>query len=450
MQEKASKYLVVSDNTYRDRDGLRTRIVYATRTAKVLFVLPEVADALAEGDVDALSPGTLNMLREAEAVVPAEEDELTAVLDRNRATARDESSRQFILMPTSYCNMGCKYCGQQHERGGVSADHRDHIRERVLRVIRRPTTKRVRVDWFGAEPMMGYAVIRDLAKDFTRVADEQGVEYYSEMITNGSLLSPRKIAELVHGCRLRKFCITLDGPADVHDVHRPLKGGGRSFAKIAATVLEVVRDPAYQHVVFEFRTNVDIHNQDRIEEYIGQMAELGFARPNVYFSIFRVRPWSNDTSALEIEKREYADREVGWLRQMQDRGLRFFPMPTVANRVVCPAVQPTSELISGKGSVFSCTDQPLVPELEDRTALGHVSDPDLPLIRPKGLYDDWNDSVAAGQSGCRTCLFLPTCGGMCPKLWTEGYIPCPSYKFNAQGRLDLAASRVGFEPVATG
>lgn len=445
--EKISRYVVISRNTYGDSTGFLARVVYATRTARLLYVRPETADALAAGDIAALSPGMLDQLREAQVVVPAEEDETAAILDRNRAASRDPSLAQFILMPTSYCNMGCQYCGQHHERGGMAGDHRDRIRARVVRAIRRPSTKRVRIDWFGAEPMMGYAVIRDLAGDFTREADEHGVEYSSEMVTNGSLLNDRNIADLVRNCRVTKFDITFDGPPAIHDRHRPLKGGGHSFWKIVRTVRNALDNPDHGHVRFEFRTNVDVHNQDHVNAYLELMADEGFARPNVSFSIARVRPWSNDVSALELERPEFADRELGWMRLMHDRGLAFMRMPNLAKRVTCPAVRRSAELISGKGQIFSCTDQPLVPGLEERAALGSVADPDLPEQRPVGLYDDWNDSIAAGKSGCRTCVFLPTCGGQCPKLWTEGYVPCPSYKFNAQGRLDLAAARIGLAPV---
>lgn len=449
MVEKVSRYLVISDNVYGDETGMRTSVIYATRTAKVIFVLPEVARALREGRIEGISGGTLTELRQARAVVPADEDERAAVLERNRAASRDISTVQFILMPTSYCNMGCVYCGQEHVPGRMKADHRDRVRARVLRAMELPTTERVKIDWFGAEPMMGYAVIRDLAKDFTRVADERGLEYQSLMVTNGSLLNTRNLAVLIRECRVSKFGITLDGPPEIHDVHRPIKAGGGSFWKIVRTLQAFVDKPEYAHVLFELRTNVDIHNQDSMPRYIDLMADLGFGgKRNVIFSPARVRPWSNDVSAIELVKQDFAELELEWLRQMEQRGLNYMRMPNLANRTACPAVRESAELISGNGDIFSCTDHPLIPELEQQTTLGHVADAGLPVFRPEGLFDDWNDDIETGKSWCHDCVFMPTCGGMCPKLWREGYAPCPSYKFNAQGRLDLAAERLGLRPLA--
>ncbi|WP_084964899.1 radical SAM/SPASM domain-containing protein [Thermoactinospora rubra] len=447
MAEKIGRYFVISDNIYTDGEGVRVQLVYATRTATLMYVIPEVADALRTGRLDAISPGTRAALRDSEVVVPDDQDELADVLDRSRSAALDRSLVNFILLPTSYCNMGCTYCGQEHVRGGLSADHRDRVRARVLRAVRLPTTRQARIDWFGSEPMMGYAVIRDLAKDFVRVADEEGVEYISEMTTNGSLLNQRNLEVLIKECRVRKFHITLDGPPDVHDEHRPLKSGGRSFWKIVRTVREALDNPDYRHATFVFRTNVDVRNQESIPRYIELMAHLGFNQPNVQFLLAPVHPWGNDVSAIELEGKDYAERELGWLRLMHEHGLPFMRMPTVPQRVTCSAVKATAELISGTGNIFSCTDHPLVPEAEQTSALGHIGQDDLPVFRPAGEFDGWYDEVEQGKSWCKGCVFLPTCGGSCPKAWHEGRLPCPSYKHNAQGRMDLAAARLGLRPV---
>ncbi|MEV0390017.1 radical SAM protein [Nonomuraea sp. NPDC050643] len=447
MREKIGHYFVTSDHIYADDSGVRVQLIYATRTAELLFVIPEVVAALRAGDVGAISPGTRAALRAAQILVPDGQDELAEILNRNRAAARDVSEVNFILLPTSFCNMGCSYCGQEHVRGGLTADHRDRVRARVLRALRLPTTRRALVDWFGSEPMMGYAIIRDLAKDFVRVADEEGVAYTSQIVTNGSLLNSRNLDTLITECRVTRFYLTVDGPPDIHDVHRPLKSGAGSFWKIVRTIRAALDNADYQHVVFDFRTNVDVHNQDSIPRYVELMAELGFARPNVTFSLARVRPWSNDVSAIELAGKVYAERELGWLRLMQERGLPFMRMPTLAKSVTCPAVQATAELISGTGNIFSCTDHPLVPESERTAALGHISQDDLPVFRPAGEFDGWYDEVEQGKSWCKGCVFLPTCGGSCPKAWHEGNPPCPSYKHNFQGRLDLTAERLGLRPV---
>lgn len=161
--DQVSRYLVLSDRAYADTSGVPVRLAYGTRTASTVAVDLPTARALEAGDAAALSPAWTGALRAARVLVPAGEDELSAVLDRNRQASADRSAVHIALLPTSYCNMGCAYCGQEHTRGGLTRDHRSRVRDRVLRAVNAPGTRSARIDWFGAEPMMGYAVIRDLA-----------------------------------------------------------------------------------------------------------------------------------------------------------------------------------------------------------------------------------------------------------------------------------------------
>ncbi|WP_329134478.1 radical SAM protein [Streptomyces sp. NBC_01476] len=446
--EQVSRYLVLSDRTYADDSGIRVRLAYSTRTAKLLVLDLATAQALEAGDAARVTPPWRAVLRGAEVLVPAGERELPAVLDRNRAASRDRSAVQIALLPTSYCNMGCSYCGQEHTRGGLTRDHRSQVRDRVLRAIAAPTTRTLRLDWFGAEPMVGYPVIRDLAPQFVAAAAERGVGYSSVLVTNGSLLTEQKLDTLIRVCGVNHFEITVDGPPEMHDAHRPLKNGRGSFWKIVNTVRAALDVPELRGAQFVFRTNVDTHNQDSVPRYIELMAELGFARPNVSFSILPVHSWGNDVSAIEVSKQNFADRETQWLRLLLQHGLGVRLLPSTAKTVVCPATTTSAEIISSTGNIFSCSEHPLVPEAERNLALVHLDAAGTATGRPVGLFDGWNDDIERGRSWCTGCVFLPTCGGSCPKAWHEGHPPCPSYKFNVQDRLDMVAAGSGLQPAA--
>lgn len=449
---KPSRYVEVSESDYVTGDNpARLKLVYSTRTATPV-VLPSVLGCrLSQGTVPDIGTGLFERLVAAQILVPAGQDERATVLSRNRAAAAGRKAASFILMPTSYCNMGCEYCGQVHRRGGMTPEHRDQVRARVLDAVRTRGIRELNIEWFGAEPMMGYAALRDLASSFIAAADRAGVDYRSAMVTNGSLLRRRNLDELIHRYRVSRFFITLDGTAEVHDRHRPLKSGQGSFWRILDAVNYVATDASKRHVHIELRTNVDADNEDRIDAYIDFMADHGLRRGEggtIELKLTRVRPWGNDVSAVELDNATYADRELKWLRAMHARGLSTMILPTVAKTVTCPAVDMGAELIDGDGRVYTCTDHPLVPGDEDRGALGTVVQLGMPTRRPAGEFDDWHERIERDEVGCARCRFLPTCGGSCPKAWSEGNLPCPGYKFNFQGRLDLLATRLGLEVAA--
>jgi uncharacterized protein len=406
--------------------------------------LPEAtAGQLAEGVLSELDTDLLDNLRRIEAVVDDELTEREVVLDRQRADSRRTNRRRFVLLPTTYCNMGCTYCGQEHTRGGLSQSHRDAVIARVMHAITDPAVREVSVSWFGAEPMVGYPMVLDMSEKFVAAADQHGVTYEARMTTNGTLLTLEKLRKLHHDCRVQRFDITLDGPARIHDVHRPLKNGKRSFDRITGVVREALQQEDLQDVQFILRTNVDVLNAAWVDEYLDTMADFGFATDQVMFNLAPVYAWGNDVSALEITRAQYADYEVGWMRKMLQLGLRFIAVPNQTVGALCAAVTQSAEIISSTGNVFSCSEYPLVPQHEATGGLGQLSLLPASKPRPIGPFDDWHDSVSAGATPCHSCVFLPVCGGACPKQWREGSAACPPYKFNFEARFDLMAELNG-------
>jgi uncharacterized protein len=445
---RISRYAVTSDDVYLTQDGRPCRIVYVTRTARAIAVTRAVGDALAAGTVPPVAERALTELRDAGVLVEAGRDEAAEVIDRQRAAARDMTSRQYVLLPTSYCNMGCSYCGQTHAKAPLQRNHRAAMVQRVIRGIRHPETTSVNVRWFGAEPMMAFAVIRDMSRTIIAAADEAGVAYRSSMTTNGSLLDLRRLRALHDECRVHSLCITLDGADDEHDRHRPLKSGQSSYARIVAAIREAVTNPDLPHFTVVIRTNVDVRNRDGIERFADAMVAAGLAHPRVSFALHAVYRWSNDVSGIRIEQRDFAAYEAQLLRQFIQRGLRTGLLPTAPVDVTCAAVTPGTEVHSPTGRIFSCTEHPLVEQHEQADALALLDElpPDAP--RPAGRYDGWHDTVAKGGVPCHDCPVLPVCGGACPKHWDEDDPPCPSFKFNLQDRLRLLADSRGMTMLA--
>ncbi|MEV0878626.1 radical SAM protein [Micromonospora echinofusca] len=442
--EKVSRYKVISRNSYLAPGGDAVRLVYATRVSKVLPVKEAVANQLELGEVPALNEEQLDTLRRYQLIIPDVEDELATITNRFVADTSDRTRRHIALFPTAYCNMGCTYCGQTHRRTTLRANHRDAVRRRVSAIMQHPETTAMRLDWFGGEPLMGFAVIRDLSRSFVPLIEDRGLDWASVIVTNGALLDIRKIRVLAQECRVTHAEITIDGPPETHDRHRPLKSGGTSFWRIVEAVSQALEDEATSGLTFGIRTNVDVHNEDAVDELLTLLAERGFAHPRVRFAIKPVHSWGNDVSAIELGKRHFAEREARWLTLMRHLGLNFEVLPPSPATVVCPAVTRSDELIAPDGSIFSCSEQPLVDHLAN-TAVGDITQPwaQGADLRPEGAYDDWPQEVGRGQRSCSSCEFYPSCGGACPKLWREGHGPCPSFKFNAQQRLDLIAEMNG-------
>jgi uncharacterized protein len=310
----------------------------------------------------------------------------------------------------------------------------------VLAGIGAPSTEVVAVSWYGAEPMVGWPVLQELSERFVRAADGAGVDYVGKIVTNGSLLTLDKIMKLRHECRVTQFDITLDGPARIHDTHRPLKNGSKSFDHIVNTLHQALSSGDLDDVCLVLRTNIDVNNIEWVEEYLAEMAGRGFADERVVFNLAPVYSWGNDVSDVELDRREYALNEVRWMHRMTELGLRFEALPNEPIGALCAAVTRATEIHSSTGNMFSCSEYPLVPAHEAAGGIGRTEDIPLESLRPVGPFDDWHDAVEAGETPCQKCVFLAVCGGGCPKQWREGNVPCPPFKFSVQERFDLIAS----------
>lgn len=449
---RPSPYIFVDSTAYRSHSDISQRGqndlfgVFSSLTATLHFVTKPIAESLVDRTgtlLDALPPETKRQLEDLRLAESSDRSQRTEAFSRLEDASSLDNEPTMVLLPGSYCNMGCSYCGQEHRRGTLHGNHREAVRRRVINKISRDDTRGIHVRWFGAEPLMAYAVIRDLARTFVDAAKESEVAYDSNIVTNGALLDERKMQTLINECLVTEYHITLDGWGARHDQHRPLKSGQSSFQRIIDKVLKAAA--TYQSARFILRTNVDVNNSEHVSEYLSNMARVGFARRrNVLFQLTPVRSWSNDVSAIELGMKRYAELETRWLTEMAELGLSTLTLPTKPKSRPCSAVNLDSDVIAADGAIYSCTEHPLVPVLELTKRIASVDTIDMSLPRPRGEFDDWYREVRDGLYPCHSCWLMPSCGGSCPKSWHEGLPPCPSLKFTMPTRIMIEATHRGY------
>lgn len=442
-----SRYVRVgTTQVVRDGDAAVWQVVWSTRSGRALPVTVDVASELSAGRVPAADPKTVSALRAAEILVSEAEIELDTITRRLRHGAADESYREFTLLPTAACNMGCTYCGQTHTRGDIGAQVRSSMQRRVLAAIANPSVSRVSVRWFGGEPLLAYRHMLTMGAEHIEAIAEHEVRYDARVVTNGALLTLDKARKLHTVAGIDLINITLDGPAAIHNASRITNSGRPTFDTITQTISNCLREESLADLRFLLRTNVTTQNAPHIPDYLRGCKELGFDDPRVTFELARVHSWSNDAESLGYDPVEFSELEAQWLKLMHELGLRFAVVPGAPKAVTCIALKLAAEVLSPTGGVFSCTEKPLVPEAEEKEAITRLAMLSPDQLRPVGPYDDWVDGIDRGETPCQGCVMLGVCGGSCPKLWREGSIPCPSYKFNWDARLTLLALKAGYRP----
>lgn len=437
-----SNHFFVSDATYENSIGKKIKLIYSGVSGELIIIDHDDYELIKTRKLPNQQSKLFSLLKNAHIIINSNETDLEMIIKRNKKAINDDSSLTYVILPSSFCNMGCTYCGQSHSKGGISDDLADAIINRISTAItvNKPTS--LHIGWFGGEPMVGYTRLLHISDKLIAIADRANVQYDAKIVTNGSLLTLQKLIELHVRCKVTEVNITFDGPEEIHNARRFLKNGKDNFMHTIHLLQQAINEPALNNITFVLRTNIDKENEHSIDQYIEDMHHFGLAHENIQYEFKAVYPWSNDVSTVELAKQDFADRESQWMIKLFELGMNYSHLID-KNDVTCVALSPYAEVISSTGNIFSCTEHPLVPLHEAGDLIGNIHDT-WQGRRATGQFDNFMDQIANNQVPCSSCHFLGVCGGACPKHWQENHIPCPSIKFNLQTRLDITAVKLGY------
>jgi uncharacterized protein len=331
-----------------------------------------------------------------------------------------------MAKPTgSKCNLDCAYCFYlKKEQMYPESSFRmsDEVMERYIRqTIEGHRTSDVTIAWQGGEPtLMGLDFFRR-AVEFEKKYARPGMRIEDTFQTNGVLLNE----EWCEFFRENNFLIglSLDGPRHLHDAYRRDKGGAGTFEK----VMRAGRLMQEHKVEFNVLCTVNSVNSVRpLEVYRFFRDELG-AR---YLQFIPIVERDNETGHQEgtcVTDRTVQPAQWGrflieifdeWVRRDVGRTFVLFFDGVLASYVrgystVC-VLQPTcgqGVALEHNGDLYSCDHY-----VEPKHWLGNIQDSPIESLvssaKQRAFGQDKSNTL---PQYCRTCEFLFTCHGECPK-----------------------------------
>lgn len=433
MNFKRSHYIVTTDSI---SDLIPKRVLLATRTARTLVINESLHQKLEREAWDEMHDSDFDKLRQIEAIIPDTENELETIISRNKAAVADGRTLYHVIQPTAMCQLGCGYCGQRHTKDYIGGNAAERILERIESKFSLKKYTHVEIAWFGGEPLMAYAQIRELTPKLEAMAARHGCTYSGKLVTNGLSLKEPVFFELVQKYKINTMEVTLDGTAEFHDARRHTKEGLSTFKLIFQNLVKIYNRPDFKELgcAISIRCNVDERNNASVVPLIRLLAEHNLQDKIAYFYVAPIHAWGNDAHKLSLEKQNFADQEIDWIIEQFKYGFTPNLMPAL-NPVVCLSVTPDAEVFDAFGNVFDCTEVPYVETYENTEyVLGNVNNGLDTLSSHRALLS-FNDEVLEGKYSCSSCRMLPVCGGGCPKSWRENMAACPTNKFNIKDKL---------------
>jgi uncharacterized protein len=392
---------------------------------------------------DVVSSPPLEALRDltvGRMIVNDDLDELEVLERRFRERAGDRTSFVLTIVTSLGCNFDCPYCFQVKPRA-ILDDETVGLLVGVLDE-QLPTIRRFHVTWFGGEPLLATDRIFELSDAFIERCDRAEVAYSANVVTNGYLLTP-DVARRLRAARVDSAQITLDGPAETHDLMRPLRSGKGTFEVILDNVVACA-----DLIPISIRVNLDTANAGQYERLLDQLVERGLVG-RISVCPGQLVAYDEGIGAPSETYRprcftlpQFADVEREFLTAARRRGLASAGLPQPVG-TPCTAINVNELVVGANGELYKCWDS--VGNAHE--VIGHLrswhdqNDRALKWLR----YDPFADE------GCRSCIALPTCMGGCAhnQLTDPGDAKCSTFRLTHRRQVEEyveAAEATGVEP----
>jgi uncharacterized protein len=333
-------------------------------------------------------------------------------LDSLKMRHRREKFRRDILslgiMPNLACNFKCIYCFEvSHPNKRMSKNVQNGIINFVKNKIKEGC-KVLYVTWYGGEPLLELPLILKLSRKLKKICEENNCDYNAFLTTNGYLLN-NKTLQLLKNSNIKGIQITIDGPPDIHNKHRPLKNGGETFNTIFNNFMNLLTSNIVKKLeCIKLRINFDEESFNRVGEILDFIPQKLRSKITVYFSrVFRNVTWTDVKPCIQDTSFKLATK----LSQIAIRkGYTLSRLPRSGKSLYCLSNLFNFFLIDPEGKFHKCD-----VGMETLPPVGYIVKNGKYLINSVEMAK-WMKLEPFEDTNCLKCKALPFCMGGCPLL----------------------------------
>lgn len=400
--------------------GAGKKVVFNTFSGNAVVVNDEELR-----EVNEIPDASLRELYRLNFIVDSCKDEKSEVERLFRDGKDDMSYIDLTVLLTRNCQMRCVYCFEGAKSGSVITES---MLDSIMSFVENKASgcKKLRVTWFGGEPLLAYGRLKELSCRLIALCDSHGIDYTADITTNGYALTRERCHELVNELMVRRYIITIDGPEPIHELRRPMRSGLSSFRRIWRNMELLVEAGAR----VTLRMTVDRDNASHIPALLNEISQSSL-NGRIGLSFCRTVDYNYTPDAVSgtiYSEDEFGEVEWNLIRYAHSLGLWKYRFPHKAPSGGCLR---TGDIVIGvNGEVYKCLDT----VGNEKWVTGHITECDDG--RRPGWYDRWISWSPLRDDTCKDCVLVPLCNGGCPhnalfsdkKHGTES--GCPDWKAN--------------------
>lgn len=425
---KYGEYEGVSEGGYRTNEyftyPLSEDQVLITTSHRAWVVLsPEEYELLKRGEVEK-NVEMYSILEDLGIILTERNVSSVVKMNDERRLPISDPPALMIMVPTNRCNAACVYC---HARAtsvdGPQRDMTKEIARKTMDFFMSNPRRRLEIEFQGGEPLLRYALIRDLVAYGRNIAARRKKDVTFRIVSNLVLMTD-EIAEDIKKLRIW-VCTSLDGPKALHDKHRPNRGRVPGSYDRTAFWIKRLRDK-YGITAYAMSTNTKHsigHEKEIIDEYLHLGIDLIPLRYVHFFGAFDKRNHVEMTAQeyFEFWRRgfEYIlEKNREKVKVLESESLHYLrTMLTASYNYMClrhPCGAGIDQLVVDySGDIYPCDGmRGLEKETLDLLRLGNVAQSDCSY---DGVMDSGISRAFRGITGellprCNSCAFNMYCG----------------------------------------
>jgi His-Xaa-Ser system radical SAM maturase HxsB len=306
----------------------------------------------------------------------------------------------------------------------------EEIAKKAVDVALSSPAKHLIFEFQGGEPLLNFETIEYIVHYANEEAKRRDKSLQYNLVSNLTLLTDKMLDFLV--CNNIGICTSLDGPEELHNANRPLKGGnsyetlGKWIRKINILYEKSGYDGRVQALQTTTRKSLS-HAREIVDEYIQLGIERVFIRPLTPVG-YALKNWKHIGYTPE-EFLTFYNECFGYIEKQRLHGIRIVEgyAKIFQNRIFGDKNVNFMELRSPcggaigqlaynyDGDIFTCDEGRMIAQTGNKSfKLGDVFNNDyVSLIDNPVARSVCIASCLESIPGCSDCVYSPYCGS-CP------------------------------------
>lgn len=327
----------------------------------------------------------------------------------------NDDTLDLVITLTEKCNFVCEYCAQDFIKGKMSQT----VQGNIILFVKKNISKysRLRVEWFGGEPLLCLDIIKKLSESFIDICRKHRKGYSAAITTNGYLLDMDTF-RVLYDNKVIAYQITLDGLKEAHDKQRCLSNKKGTYDRIMSNLMDIKNNISSSIFRINIRTNFTKNIVDDMENYLKFYADKFAGDDRFVFFVRVAEDWGGERVKGFDGLLNENDQDILMKRIYEnDPKINFymnysFLEPTMT---VCHAVHKNMFNIGCDGKVYKCDSSVEI------ACIGEICDGGKMEIDEYKVAL-WSCGTRYTSSECDECFFSCSCiKGGCPLDIIKGY-----------------------------